>query len=226
MRATSRRAASSVSRQTANPEAPKRSGGAPGATFSLNEAVGPRTPEKGFVPAPAIRDGEFVDEAGGGVSQFATTLFNAVFLGGYDVVDHQPHVYYISRYPKGRDATLGFPEPDLKFRNNTPAGILIAPSYTDTSITVSLYGSTDISVRSVTGRPSDFTDPETKCRVNPQVPQMTSRVVQEGERGFRIAVQHIRRYPDGREQVERFMTQYRAEPKIVEAASCRQPPHL
>jgi vancomycin resistance protein YoaR len=193
---------------------------APGATFSLNEAVGPRTPEQGFVPAPAIREGKFVDEVGGGVSQFSTTLFNAAFLGGYDIVDHQPHVYYIARYPKGRDATLGFPEPDLKIRNDTAAGILIGTSYTDTSITVSLFGSTDVAVRSVTDPPSAFADPETECRPNPQLPPGTSRVVQDGGRGFRIMVQRIRRYPDGREEVDRFSTRYKPEPRIVESPSC------
>jgi vancomycin resistance protein YoaR len=78
------------------------------------------------------------DDVGGGISQIATTVFNAVFFGGYPI--HQPHSYYIRRYPMGREATVSLPAPDLVFTNDTKAGILIYTSYTDTAITVTLYG--------------------------------------------------------------------------------------
>ena len=90
----------------------------PGATFSLNDTLGPRTAERGFVVAPVFY-GEFTEDVGGGVSQLATTVFNAVFFGGYEDVYHKPHTIYISRYPMGREATVNYPSVDLKFRNNT-----------------------------------------------------------------------------------------------------------
>ena len=34
---------------------------------------------------------------------------------------------------------MGYPAPDLAFKNNTPYGILIWTSYTDTSLTVTMY---------------------------------------------------------------------------------------
>jgi hypothetical protein len=112
---------------------------APGATFSVNDFVGRRTAEKGFVTAPVIDDGEFKEDVGGGVSQFATTLFNAAFFGGLDIPTHKAHSIYISRYPFGREATLAYPSVDLKVRNNTPYGVVIWPTYTDSSITVQLW---------------------------------------------------------------------------------------
>lgn len=112
---------------------------APGETFSLNGLIGPRTAAKGYVEAGVIYSGKFEMDIGGGVSQFTTTLFNAAFFGGLDFNEYQAHTIYISRYPYGREATLSYPSPDLKFTNNTPHGILIWPSYTGTSITVSLY---------------------------------------------------------------------------------------
>ena len=112
---------------------------APGASFSVNGFVGPRTPEKGFVPAPIIEDGVFAEGVGGGVSQFATTLFNAAFFAGLDLEEYQAHSIYINRYPYGREATLNHPKPDLKIRNNTPHGVLIWPTYTDRTIKVTLY---------------------------------------------------------------------------------------
>jgi vancomycin resistance protein YoaR len=113
----------------------------PGETFSMNDVVGERTLEKGFVVAGAIRDGKHVDEVGGGVSQFATTSFNAAYFCGLDITTYQAHSEWFSRYPRGREATMGYPAPDLKFVNDTPFGILIDTSYTDTSVTVTMWSS-------------------------------------------------------------------------------------
>ncbi|HWS47985.1 MAG TPA: VanW family protein [Acidimicrobiia bacterium] len=115
----------------------------PGATFSLNAKLGPRTPQKGYVKAPIIVEDGFGEDYGGGVSQLTTTLYNAVFFGGYEDTEHSPHHYYISRYPMGREATINYPSVDLKFRDDTTHGVLIRTSYTATSITVSLYGNND-----------------------------------------------------------------------------------
>jgi vancomycin resistance protein YoaR len=111
----------------------------PGETFSINDTVGQRTRAKGFVEAGVIYNGRFEQDVGGGVSQFATTTFNAGFFGGLDLVEYMAHTIYISRYPYGREATLSYPSPDLKIRNNTPYGVLVWPTYTGTSITVTLY---------------------------------------------------------------------------------------
>jgi vancomycin resistance protein YoaR len=113
----------------------------PGEPFSVNDTVGPRTLDKGFVVAGAIRDGKHVDEVGGGVSQFATTTFNAAYFCGLDITTYQSHSEWFPRYPRGREATMGYPAPDLVFVNDTPYGILIDTSYTDTSVTVTMWSS-------------------------------------------------------------------------------------
>jgi vancomycin resistance protein YoaR len=115
----------------------------PGATFSLNDFVGERTEEKGYVAAPTIIAGEIEDTFGGGVSQFTTTMYNAVFWGGYDDIEHQPHSYYFDRYPEGIEATLNWTTPDLVFHNNRDHAILIDTYVTDTSITIRFYGDND-----------------------------------------------------------------------------------
>ena len=112
----------------------------PGETYSLNDDVGERTRARGFVDAPQISNGEFVDGVGGGVSQFTTTMYNATFFAGMQDVEHTPHSYYISRYPEGREATITFPAPDLKWQNDSPTGVFVSTSYTGRSITVTLYG--------------------------------------------------------------------------------------
>jgi len=111
----------------------------PGRTFSVNDFVGKRTEEKGFVVDHVIEDGKFTESVGGGISQFATTTFNAAFFAGLEFPEYQSHSLYISRYPYGREATLSFPHPDLKIRNPSPYGVLIWPTYTGRSITVTLF---------------------------------------------------------------------------------------
>ena len=112
----------------------------PGTTFSLNATVGQRTLAKGFVVDHQINDqGEFDEAVGGGVSQFATTTFNAAFFGGLDYGEYQSHTIYISRYPYGREATVSWMHPDLQIKNTTPYGVVIWASYSGTSVTVSLY---------------------------------------------------------------------------------------
>ena len=82
----------------------------------------------------------FTTDVGGGVSQLSTTVYNAAWFGGFEIVEHQPHSIWITRYPAGREATLNYGTIDNKFRNNSQHAILIHTSYTGTSITVSIYG--------------------------------------------------------------------------------------
>lgn len=157
----------------------------PGRTFSVNDYVGERTTAKGYVDAPIIGEGGvFSTSPGGGVSQFATTLFNAGFFAGLDIPAYTMHSLYISRYPYGREATLSFPGLDLKLRNATPYGVLIWPTYTDTSLTITLY-----STRSVVGE---------------QTGQSAS------VRGIctSVSTERTRRYVDGRSAVDKFYALY------------------
>lgn len=97
----------------------------PGDTFSLNGVLGERTLAKGYVEGGVIEDGTSAHAVGGGISQVATTTFNAMFFAGLKDVTHKPHSYYISRYPEGREATVNWDNVDLKFTNDTPYGVLI-----------------------------------------------------------------------------------------------------
>jgi len=113
---------------------------APGATFSFNGAVGERTAAKGYQEAAAIVDGKLVPQLGGGICQVGTTLFNAIFLSGLPVKERHNHSFYISHYPKGRDATVSWGGPDLKFVNETENWVMVSVAYSSSSITISLYG--------------------------------------------------------------------------------------
>ena len=157
----------------------------PGATFSVNDFVGPRTRAKGFVEGGVIQDGVFTTSVGGGISQFATTLFNAAFFGGLDIPEYQSHSIYISRYPYGREATLSFPKPDLVVANTTPHGVLLWPTYTGSSITVTLY-STRYATGEQTGQSTSLAG---ACR--------------------RVTTERTRTYVDGHSAVDTVFATYR-----------------
>ena len=108
----------------------------------MNEVLGERTIAKGYVPAPQIAAGNsFADSVGGGISQVATMLYNGAFFAGLELIEHQPHSLYIDRYPVGREATISWGGPELIFRNDWPASVLIKLDATETSITVRFFSS-------------------------------------------------------------------------------------
>ncbi len=111
----------------------------PGEVFSVNDYVGERTEEKGFVDAGVIYDGVYSSDVGGGISQFITTLFTATFNAGMEFPEYQAHSIDISRYREGVDATISWPKPDFKFRNPNPYAVLLWPTVTEGSVTVSVY---------------------------------------------------------------------------------------
>ena len=113
---------------------------APGATFSFNREVGPRTEARGFRSAPVIIGGKYEEGIGGGVSQVATTVFNAAWEAGLKITERTAHALYISRYPLGRDATVNYPDIDLKFVNDTKHWMVMKAVPTDTGIAISLLG--------------------------------------------------------------------------------------
>jgi vancomycin resistance protein YoaR len=133
---------------------------APGATFSFNEATGARTEDKGFKEAPVIINGELKTGLGGGVCQVSTTVFNAAYEAGLPIAARTNHALYISHYPQGRDATVNYPDVDLKFVNDTGHWLLLRTWVGSSSLTVALCGTpvhrrvvSDVAPLKVTGAP-------------------------------------------------------------------------
>ena len=113
---------------------------APGATFSFNQATGARTAAQGFLEAPVIINGELQTGLGGGVCQVSTTVFNAAYEAGLPITARTNHALYISHYPLGRDATVDYPDIDLKFVNDTGHWLLLRTIVGPDSLVVKLYG--------------------------------------------------------------------------------------
>ena len=113
---------------------------APGATFSFNGTTGERNAAKGFLAAPVIINGELQTGLGGGVCQVSTTTFNAAYEAGLQIDERWNHALYISHYPLARDATVNYPNIDLRFRNDTDKWLWLRTFVGSGSLTVTLYG--------------------------------------------------------------------------------------
>ncbi|WP_210400711.1 VanW family protein [Corynebacterium sp. HMSC076D02] len=121
----------------------------PGETFSLNGYTGPRGTAQGYVESGIIIDGHSGTAVGGGISQFATTLYNAAYFAGMEDVAHTPHSYYISRYPAGREATVYEGAIDLQFKNTTNTPVRIETDFGGGKIAVRFKGVKTYNVESV-----------------------------------------------------------------------------
>lgn len=196
----------------------------PGETFSLNKLLGQRSASSGYLGAPTIVRGKMEDVSGGGISQLATTLFNAVLRGGYEIVQRQPHSIYFSRYPEGHEATVSFPEPDLIFRNDTSAGMVIKTEYTGTFIKVLVYGDGEGRVVSVnkSGR-YDVKKPPIEYEADPNMPPEKQKRVRAGQLGWTVLVSRTVKYKDGEKKVEKREVTYSPRPELMRVHPCKIP---
>jgi vancomycin resistance protein YoaR len=128
---------------------------APGATFSMGEALGDVSLDNGFAEAWIIYGDRTIKGVGGGVCQVSTTLFRTAFFGGFPIVERHSHAYRVSSYEQnastrdpmlaGLDATVYFPLVDFKFVNDTPYWLLMETYFNPTSqsLTWKFYSTSD-----------------------------------------------------------------------------------
>ncbi|MCQ4121092.1 VanW family protein [Rhodococcus tibetensis] len=133
----------------------------PGDTFSLNGHTGPRGSAQGYVESGIINNGRPDTAVGGGVSQVATTLYNAAYFAGMEDVAHTEHSYYISRYPEAREATVFEGAIDLQFRNTAKTGVMIQAIGGSSELTIRFWGTKTVDVDSITGTRTRPTNPDT-----------------------------------------------------------------
>ncbi|TGE34024.1 VanW family protein [Desulfosporosinus sp. Sb-LF] len=112
----------------------------PGDTLSFNQIVGERTVDGGYKDAYIIVNGQFVPGLAGGICQVSSTLYNTGLLANLAVTQRSNHDLAISYVPLGQDATVAYPDLDLKFNNNTGGYLLVRSKSSANSVTIELYG--------------------------------------------------------------------------------------
>jgi vancomycin resistance protein YoaR len=190
---------------------------APGATFSFNGTTGERNAAKGFLEAPVIVNGEVTTGLGGGVCQVSTTVFNAAFEAGLKITERTNHALYISHYPQGRDATVNYPDTDLKFVNDTGNWLLLRTFVGSSSLTVNLYGTpTGRKVESTTSPLVSHGVPPVKKEIDPTLKPGEKVVDYDGVPAMSTSVSRKVYTADGKLLYDdTWYSSYRADPKIV-----------
>jgi vancomycin resistance protein YoaR len=190
---------------------------APGATFSFNGTTGERSADKGFLEAPVIINGELEDGLGGGVCQVSTTVFNAAFEAGLPIESRTNHALYISHYPQGRDATVNYPDIDLKFRNDTGKWLLLRTFVGSSALTVKLYGTPQHRVVESETAPLEETGAPTVKRVPDPSMWTGIQVVEEDGEPSRTTSVVRRVYTASHKLLSEttWASWYRSEPKVV-----------
>ncbi|MFS8877336.1 VanW family protein [Synechococcus sp. H55.11] len=112
----------------------------PRAVFSFNQVVGPRTLERGYLPAPVFMVAETLDSVGGGICQVSSSLYNAALLAGLEVVERHPHYRPVESVPPGLDATVWYGLADLKLRNPFPWPVRLHLQIRGQNLIVSVLG--------------------------------------------------------------------------------------
>ncbi|KRD35096.1 vanomycin resistance protein VanB [Oerskovia sp. Root918] len=133
----------------------------PGETFSLTETLSPITKAGGYFSAGIVQDGKHVDGIGGGLSQMATTTYNAGFFAGLDDVEHRQHSYWFTRYPAGREATIFVGSIDMKFKNDTPYGVLMQSWVGGGELHVAIWSTKYYEVQTSEGEKRNVVQPTT-----------------------------------------------------------------
>lgn len=181
----------------------------PGEIFSLNGVVGERTPENGFVEGFVIQNGRLVEDYGGAVSTITTAMWHTAFFAGMTRLEQRAHSYWISRYTPGLEATVSWGTLDLKYRNDTPYGVYITSSVTDTSVTTTMWSTKYWDIDAVFGP-----------RENPRAPgtiydTSAECVPQYGVDGFDITVVRVWKRNGEVQRREPLRTSYDAAATVI-----------
>jgi hypothetical protein len=219
----------------------------PGETFGVNEYVGERTTERGFLEDGTIIRGELVPTVGGGVSQFATTMYNAIFWGR--IRGHRPPAPQLLLQPlpggnRGHDLVaatgVGVPQrlrqcrvdpdglhghvhhhPVLRRQRRSHRGR--RPRRREHQHSSDRRGGPDARrVRSELSDRFNPTEPPTEYRANPNLEVDQTRRVQSPGSGWTVIVTRIIER-GGVETEETWTVRYLARREILEVHPCMMP---
>ncbi len=195
---------------------------APGEIYDFDKQVGPRTAERGYQLAHGITGpGKLEDVLGGGICQVSTTLFNAAFFAGLEIVERKNHSIYIDHYPKGRDATVSAESPNMRFRNDTDHYILVRGASNGITTTFNIYGTDD--GRTVSYKTGDFYNVEKMTKIQYKASWLgpgTTFIKMAGQDGKEIKVVRTVKAEDGSViHKDTFLSKWKMIPQEVEVGT-------
>ena len=183
----------------------------PGEIFSMNDTVHERTVANGYTVGYIIGPGgQFLKDLGGGVSTATTTVWTAAFYANMQRVEQRAHTIWIPRYRPGLEATVSWGNLDMKWRNTSKHGVLIKASITDSSVTVTFYGTKEFDqVEAISSPWRNITQFGT---INSDIDGCE---YQGGQNGFDITVTRVVTVGGKVVKREPFNTHYAPEPRVI-----------
>lgn len=113
----------------------------PDGIWSFNECTGDSNlTSNGYKAAHVISGGKLVDGIGGGICQASSTIYNAALRANMDVEERYCHKWASSYVPTGLDATIDYPNLDLKLSNPTEYQMFMECKLVDSTLYVSIWG--------------------------------------------------------------------------------------
>jgi vancomycin resistance protein YoaR len=187
----------------------------PGQTFSFNEAVGPRTRDRGFAMAPEIQGDELQLGYGGGTCQASTTLYVAAVFGALDILERQAHSRPSNYTKMGLDATVSYPLADLKIRNALPFPILVhAYLPSPSTVRVEILGGDPVARVEYLYGVSSTEDFVRRVQIKGNLSPGQRILHQRGIMGYDVTSVVRVHYIDGREDERHYFSGYRPTPEI------------
>ncbi|MEZ4359602.1 MAG: VanW family protein [Kofleriaceae bacterium] len=182
----------------------------PGVEFSFNGTVGERSEKEGYKVAHVITAGEMVDGLAGGTCQISTTLFGASFFAGLNIVKTTAHSRPSVYTPLGFDATVVWPNTDLKLSNPYDFPVAIHYRVAGGEATVEILGRQRPWDKVVFERKVEESDPyPTEERLDEALPLGVTSLDQAGFDGYTLT--RFRRFYKGGKQkkVEKWQVIYK-----------------
>jgi len=183
----------------------------PGEEFSMNNTVHERTAANGYTVGYIIGPGgQFLKDLGGGVSTATTAVWTAAFYANMERIEQRAHSIWIPRYRAGLEATVSWGSLDMRWRNTSKYGVLIKASITNSSVTVTLYGTKEFDqVEAVSGPWRNITQFGT---IHSTIKGCES---QGGQNGFDITVTRVVTVAGKVVKREPFNTHYSPGPLVI-----------
>ncbi len=185
---------------------------APGEEFSQLKTLGPVTGANGWLPELVIKGNETTPEFGGGLCQVGTTSFRMALKAGFQITQRRNHSYRVRYYePAGTDATIYEPAPDFRFKNDTPAWVLITAESRNDKLYFTAWGTHD-------GRKAEQTYPRIYNIVSPpptkyipttDLPVGKKRCTESAHAGASASFDYTVTMANGEQKKETFNSYYR-----------------
>ena len=197
---------------------------APEQELSFNATVGERSEKEGYKVAHVITAGEMVDGLAGGTCQISTTLFGAAFFAGLEIVKTTNHSRPSAYTPLGFDATVVWPNTDLKLKNPYDFPVVIHYRVANGEALVEILGKPRPYDKVVFERHVVESTPyPTEERLDDTIPKDVTSIDQAGFNGYKL--ERFRRfYKDGKVvKSNKWTVEYRPVTEFVRRGTSTDP---